>query len=343
MHLGIIGAGMISDFHARAIVAMEGVELAAVYARRPEAASALAGRFGCAAYSDLDAFLAHPGLQAVTICTPSGAHLEPVLAAAKAGKHVICEKPLEVTVERVDEMVAACESSGVGLAGIFPRRFNPATKLLKHAIEAGRFGRISLAEANIKWWRTQAYYDSGAWRGTWALDGGGALMNQGIHTIDLLLHLMGDVVRVQADAGLLAHSGIEVEDTAAAILRFESGAIGIVQGSTACWSGEGHPAEIQICGERGSVFMSGDSFRVWEFTDETPADQDIREKFAVGGIAAGAADPAAIDFGWHQRNFEDAISAFKEGRQPSVDGREARRAVELIQRIYQAAGIGPGT
>lgn len=330
MRFGIIGAGMIAEFHAKAIAAISGASLEAIYARRGDAAGELAERHDCAAYSDLGAFLAHPDLEIVTICTPSGAHLEPVIAAARAGKHVICEKPLEVTVDRIDKMIAACDDAGVGLAGIFPRRFNPATSHLKAAVDSGRFGRISLVEATIKWWRTQAYYDSGAWRGTWDLDGGGALMNQSIHTIDLLVHLMGDADHVQADAALRAHNDIEVEDTAAAIIWFQGGALGIVQGSTACWSSGGHPAEIHICGEHGSVFMSDDKFRVWELAEESSTDQDIRMEFSAGGAGAGAADPSAIDFSGHQRNFEDALSAFRDGRKASVDGHEARRSVALI-------------
>lgn len=339
MQFGIIGAGMIAEFHAKAIAAISGARLVAIFARRKDVGDDFSARHGCTAYSDLQAFLAHPDLQVVTICTPSGAHLEPVIAAAAAGKHIICEKPLEVTVDRIDEMIDACDHAGVGLAGIFPRRFSPAVSHLKKAIVDGRFGRISLVEATIKWWRTQAYYDSGAWRGTWDLDGGGALMNQSIHTIDLLLHLMGDADSIQADAALRAHRDIEVEDTAAAIMRFEGGALGVVQGSTACWSANGHPAEIQICGDHGSVFMSDDKFRVWEFADETSADQCIRTEFGLanGSPGAGAADPSAIDFSGHQRNFEDAISAFSAGRPPLVDGKEARRAVALIQAIYKAA------
>lgn len=341
MRLGIIGAGMIAEFHAKAIAAIDGASLAAVYARRSDAGETLAGRHHCTPYNDLDEFLHHPDLEAVTICTPSGAHLEPVIAAAAAGKHVICEKPLEVSAERIDTMIATCAEAGVGLAGIFPRRFSSAVTHLKSAIDAGRFGRISLVEAKIKWWRPQSYYDSGAWRGTWELDGGGALMNQSIHTIDLLLHLMGDPEHIQAEAALIAHTGIEVEDTAAALMRFPCGALGVIQGSTACWSADGHPAEIQICGEHGSVFMSDDRFRVWEFSEETAADDDIRTQFGLtaGQAGAGAADPAAIDFTGHQRNFEDALAAFQAGRPPSVDGAEARRAVALIQKIYKAAGV----
>ncbi len=278
----------------------------------------------------------------MAICTPSGAHLEPALAAATAGKHVICEKPLEVTTARVDRMVDACRAAGVMLAGIFPRRFNPSTALLKQAVADGRFGRIASADAYLKWWLTQAYYDSGAWRGTWALDGGRALMNQSIHTIDLLLHVMGDVRSVRAETRLVAHEGIEVEDTAIAMPEFESGALGVIQGTTAAWSAKGHPAEVQITGESGSAFLTGDRFRAWEFAKETPEDERIRREHGLNTpqAGAGAADPAAIDFSWHQRNYEDALGALREGRTPSVDGQEARRAVALIEAIYRSAKAG---
>ncbi len=336
---GIVGAGMIAEFHARAIAAMQGAELAAVYSRRPAVGQEFAARHDCAAYSDYAAFLAHDGLDVITICTPSGAHLEPAEQAAKAGKHVICEKPLEVTTARIDRMVAACNDADVMLAGIFPRRFNASTALLKSAVDDGRFGKIAMADAYVKWWRSQDYYDSGAWRGTWALDGGGALMNQSIHTVDLLLHVMGDVTSVRAETRLLAHSGIEVEDTAIAMLEFANGALGVIQGSTACWSREGHPAEVQITGSQGSVFMSDDKFRVWEFAQAKPEDDGIRQDFGLHGNAAGAgaADPSAIDFSWHQRNFEDAIQSLRDKRAPSIDGREGRRSVALINAIYRSA------
>jgi predicted dehydrogenase len=333
---------MIAAFHAKAIAAMADGELVAVHARRVDAAQAFAAHHQCAPYSDYSAFLAHAGLDLVTICTPSGAHLEPTIAAARAGKHVICEKPLEVTTARIDAMIDACAEAGVMLAGVFPRRFNPATALLKQAIDAGRFGTITMADAAIKYWRTQEYYDGDAWRGTWALDGGGAMMNQAIHTVDLLVHLMGDVTSVRAQTRLVAHENIEVEDVAVALLTFKSGALGVLQGSTACWSEGGHPAEIQICGTHGSVFLTDERFRVWEFRDETPDDDRIRAEHGVktGAAGAGAADPSAIDFTWHQHNFEDAVDALRHNRAPRVDGVEARRAVALIRAIYDSAASG---
>ena len=184
---------MIANFHAKAIQAMEEGELHSFYGRRQEAIDELVAENGGKGYTDLNEFLADPELDIVTIATPSGAHLEPALAAAKAGKHIICEKPLEVTPERIDLMISACEDAGVTLSGIFNRRFHPAMDAFKKAVGDGRFGTLTMRDAYVKWYRDQAYYDSGAWRGTWKLDGGGALMNQSIHLIDQLIYLAGDV------------------------------------------------------------------------------------------------------------------------------------------------------
>jgi UDP-N-acetyl-2-amino-2-deoxyglucuronate dehydrogenase len=339
---GVVGAGMISKFHAKAFEAMPNAKLVAILDRSDERATAFAKENNCTAYTDMDNFLAHPGLDFVTICTPSGSHMDPAIAAAKAGKHVIVEKPVDVTIEKIDAMIKAADENNVHLIGILPRRFNESTKIFKKAIENGRFGKIVLADAYVKWWRTQAYYDSAAWRGTWALDGGGALMNQSIHTIDLLLHLMGDVKSVCAFAGLEAHKDIEVEDVAVAIVEFKNGARGVIQGSTACWSKDGHPAQVQISGDAGSAFMVDDKFSVWEFRDSSPEDAKVLAEFGVnaGAAGAGAADPSAISFEWHQRNFEEAIAAVEEGRPSSTSGQEGRRAVELICAIYESAKNG---
>lgn len=342
MNFGIIGGGMIAQFHAQAITAMDSGSLHSVYIRNPEKAARFAADHHCVAYSDLEKFLADPALEIVTIATPSGAHLEPALAAAKAKKHIICEKPLEVTVERVDQMISAAQSAGVTLAGIFNRRFHPAMEQFKQAVDKGRLGQLTLCEASVKWYRDQDYYDSGAWRGTWKLDGGGALMNQSIHAIDQLLYLAGPVKRVSASIACLAHHSIEVEDTAVAILEFENGARGVIQGSTACWSCTGHPAEIQLCGDLGSVFLSDESFRVWDF--QTPTGQDIEvldllicDSPSETAQGLGANDPSAIHFSGHQQNFEDVVKSIQNGTTPSTSGEESRKAVALICAIYQSA------
>jgi len=336
---GIVGCGMIADFHAKAIEGMKGGHLACVFSRSKANANRVAKAFGCASYQDYKAFLSHPGLDIVAIATPSGAHLEPVVQAAKAGKHIVCEKPLEVTLERVDRMIRACNENKVMLAGIFPRRFNEATAAFKKAVDTGRLGKVTLADAYVKWYRTQKYYDSGDWRGTWLLDGGGALMNQSIHTIDLLYYLAGDVDSVCAYADRTIHEGIETEDNAVAIVRFKSGALGVIEGSTACFSPTGHPAEVHMCGAEGSIFMRDDSFTVWDFKRKKPVDKKIKQKFQadMGEAGAGAADPSAIDFSGHQKNFENAVRSLKTGQKPLVDGQEARKSVEIILAIYCSA------
>ena len=195
---GIIGCGMIANFHSKAIGDIRGAKVVACYDSFPQAAERLAASVGCKAYHELDEMLADPKVDVVTIGTPSGAHMEPAVAAAKAGKHVIVEKPLEVTLTRCDKIIDACAKAGVKLSAIFPSRFHDSSIELKRAIDGGRFGKLTIGDAYVKWFRSQAYYDSGAWRGTWELDGGGALMNQAIHSVDLLTWLMGPVVEIRA-------------------------------------------------------------------------------------------------------------------------------------------------
>ncbi len=336
---GIVGCGMVADFHAQAIAAMKGGHLACVFSRKRANAQRVAKKYACAAYTDYKTFLAHPGLDIVTIATPSGAHLEPVEKAAAAGKHIACEKPIEISLERVDKMIAACRKHKVMLAGIFQRRFNEATQIFKKTMNGGRLGKITLADAYIKWYRTQAYYDSGYWRGTWKLDGGGALMNQSIHTIDLLYYLAGEVKWVCAFADRSIHKRIETEDNAVAILKFKNGAMGVIEGSTCCYSPTGHPAEVHICGSEGSIFMRDNSFTVWDFKRRRSNDNKIMQKFSApqGGPGVGAADPAAIDYVPHRKNFEDMVKSLKKGGKPLVDGAEGRKAVEIILAIYRSA------
>ena len=335
---GIIGGGMIANFHAQAIQAMRGGQLGGIYTRNAEKAEALAAKYHCKAYTQLEDLLSDPSIDIVTIATPSGAHLAPTIAAAKAGKHIVCEKPLEVTPVRIEQMIATCKEHQVVLAGIFNRRFNPAVKALKEAVDAGRFGTLTLCDAYIKWYRTQEYYDSGAWRGTWKLDGGGALMNQSIHTIDQLIYLAGPIKRLSASTTCLIHEGIEVEDTAVAILEFKNGARGVIQGATSCWSSSGHPAEVHICGSEGSVFMSDESFRVWDFKTPLPEDAFVKNNLMEGASQGlGANDPSAINFDGHLRNFEDVVEAIEAGKPPLVTGEEGLKAIKVIDAIYQSA------
>lgn len=336
---GIIGCGMIARFHAKAIGDLRGASLAACYSNRLESAERFAGEQGCRAYAKLDDMLSDPQVDIVTICTPSGAHLEPALAAAKAGKHVIVEKPLEVTLPRCDKMIRACEQNGVVLATIFPSRFHESSILIKNAVDKGRFGRLTMGDAYVKWYRTQQYYDSGAWRGTWKLDGGGALMNQAIHSVDLLTWLMGPVETVSAQTALLAHEGIEVEDVAVAQLRFANGALGVIEATTAAYPGS--LKRIEIHGSHGSAVLEEEDIKTWEFAKPIKSDEALRERMKgrtkTGG---GAADPAAIGYHGHTALFKDVLKAIKSGTQPSIDGYEGRRSVEIITAIYKSARTG---
>ena len=336
---GIIGCGMISRFHAKAVADIRGAKVVACQDAFPSAADKLATELGCTAYHDLEALLADPDVDVVTICTPSGLHMEPAIAAAKAGKHIIVEKPLDITLKRCDAMIDAAKKAGVVLSTIFPSRFHESSQLVKQAIDKGRFGRLTMGDAYVKWFRTQEYYDSGAWRGTWKLDGGGALMNQAVHSVDLLLWFMGPAVEVSAYTATLAHHLIEVEDVAVATVRFANGALGVIEASTATWPGE--LKRLEISGDGGSAIVREEDLAVWKFAKETKADEAIRQKMAsrtqTGG---GAADPKAIGYHGHMLQFQNVLAAIKKGKQPLIDGPEGRKAVELILAIYKSAESG---
>lgn len=336
---GIVGCGMISGFHAKAIADVKGTKLVACFDRWPESAERFAGDHGCKAYADLDEMLADPKIDIVTIATPSGAHMEPAVAAAKAGKHVIVEKPLEITLKKCDRMIEACEKAGVQLGAIFPSRFHDSSLKLKKAIEGNRFGKLTLGDAYVKWFRTQAYYDSGAWRGTWALDGGGALMNQAIHSVDLLTWLMGPVVEIQANTATLAHERIEVEDAVVATLRFANGALGVLEATTAAYPG--YLKRIEIHGSEGSAVLEEEDLKAWDFAKPLKGDKAIHDEMvrrkSTGG---GASDPSAIGHHGHTMQFRDFVEAVKKGRAPAIDGHEGRRSVEIILGVYKAAETG---
>jgi UDP-N-acetyl-2-amino-2-deoxyglucuronate dehydrogenase len=336
---GIIGAGMISRFHAKAIKEVKGVKLVACADSSFAKAEALAKEFGCTPYDSVEAMVADPAVDAVTIATPSGAHMEPAVIAAKAGKHVIVEKPLEITLKRCDKIIDACDKAGVKLAAIFPSRFHDSAKLMKGAVDAERFGRITLGDAYVKWFRTQQYYDSGAWRGTWALDGGGALMNQAVHTVDLLSWLMGPVVEVQAFTATLAHDRIEVEDVATATLRFASGALGVIEATTAAFPG--YLKRIELHGSEGSAVLEEEDIKAWDFAKKLRSDAAVHRQMACSkSTGGGAADPAAIGHHGHTLQIQDFVDAIRKDRAPAVDGPEGRKSIEIILAIYQSAITG---
>jgi len=342
--VAIVGCGMIARFHVRALAEVPGARVAALVSRSLGRARATAEELGlqCHVDTDLAAVLARPDVDAVIVTTPSGAHLEPAVAAATGGKHVVVEKPLEITTARCDRIIAACAANRVKLCTIFPSRFGDANRTLKAAVDAGRLGRLTLGETTCKWWRSQQYYDEGGWKGTRALDGGGALMNQAIHNVDLLLWLMGPATKVCGFTATLAHERIEVEDTAVACLQFANGALGIVQATTSVHPGL--PKTIAVHGDRGTVVVEQEDILRWELTPEAPEDRQVRERFAVRvNASGGASNPAAISHQGHARQLADFVAAIRDDRAPAVDGREGRRAVALIEAIYRSAATGRAT
>jgi len=337
---GIIGAGMIGHFHAEAIKQLPNARLVAVCDERAEAARTLADKYGCEAEGDLERFLSRDDIDVVTIGTPSGTHADLAIAAARHGKHCIVEKPLDVTLEKIDAAIEAHEKAGTRLGGIFNVRFMPTARLFKKAVDEGRFGKLTFGMAYGPWWRDQEYYDKGGWRGTWKLDGGGALMNQGIHTIDLLQWLMGPVKRVKAITATIAHERIEVEDTGVAALEFANGALGTIACTTSMWPG--HFRIVEVSGTDGTVAMADQNFFFWQFRKGRPDDEKVREQYLeFPAVSMGASNPSAgMTADGHRDNFASFLKALDENRQPEIDGVEARKAVEIILAVYESARTG---
>ncbi len=340
VRIAIVGCGMISEFQSQAIKQVEGAEIAGYQDAIAERARERVSQYGGTTWDTIDDLAADPNVDAVSICTPSGAHLEPAVRVASARKHLMVEKPIEITPERCDEIISACKNAGVVLGAIFPRRFQESSLAVKAAVDVGRFGTIVLADVAIKWWRSQEYYDTGGWKGTWKLDGGGALMNQGIHGIDLLQWLLGGIESVSGMTDTLAHERIEVEDVAGAAVRFKNGALGTVVGTTGAWPGA--KIRTEICGTQGHVVLEDEVIQTWEFRDEQPDDDRIRRELGPreGLSGGGAADAKAIDCEGHRRQFVDFVEAIRTGRPPRIDGAEARHAVAVITAIYRSAREG---
>lgn len=330
---GIIGTGLIADFHALAIRSLPNAELAGCWGTNPEKTASLVRKHGCKSWGTYRHMLASEEVEIAIIATPSGAHLEPALEAARNGKHVICEKPLEITLDRIDQMIGAHEKAGTRLGGIFNYRYYDAVKPLKRAVESGRFGTLTYASVHVPWWRNEAYYKDN-WHGTRELDGGGALMNQSIHMIDLLQYLMGPVSSLSAYTATLAHS-IEVEDTAAAVLRFKNNALGVIYGTTASFPGQYR--RLEITGTAGTVIMVENSYQVWQFARESKEDEDILKKFGEIEGGGGVSDPAAIPFEPHAKNIAAFIHAIEKKQTFEIEGAEARKSVEIILAIYESA------
>ena len=340
VRFGIIGTGVIAALHAEAIRALENAELVAVYDKVAERCCAFAEKYHIQAVNDFDAFLSDKTIDAVTIATPTGLHAEVAIPAARAGKHVLCEKPLDVTLEKADAIIQECKKHGVVLSAVFQSRFAKNIQLLKKTVDEGRFGKIVLVSAQVKLFRSQEYYDSAAWRGTWALDGGGALMNQSIHTIDLLLYINGDPDEVFAYTGTLTHERIEVEDNACAVVKYKNGSMGVIEVSTSC--APGFPRRIEVSGSKGSVVMEDDQIVRWQFVDEQPEDAAIRSNGTISeGMKGGYGDPMdGVSHEGHRRQLADMVEAILMHKDPLLPGCEGRRAVQLICGIYESARTG---
>lgn len=332
MNIGIIGTGSITGKHAQAISEIEGAELVALYNPNPESAAKAKAQFGLPVFTDLSEFLNVPDLEIVCVCTPSGMHLEPGLAAAKSGKHLMIEKPIEINLQRTDELIAVCAESGVKLAVIFQNRFTGDYQKLKKAVTEGVFGRLLMGNAYVNWFRDSAYYSTSDWKGTLEADGGGALINQGIHTIDLLLDLMGDVKSVFGQVQTTLYP-IEGEDLGAAIVNFKNGALGNITSATALYPG--YPERIEIFGTEGSAILEAGKLTQWNVKGSS---ESVKPTENAGG--SGASDPTAIGHQLHLEQWRLFVKAIKQNKTPVVDGNTARKSVELIRAIYFSSKEG---
>ncbi len=338
----IVGCGVIGHKHAEEISHIADARLIAVADILPDRAREIAVQRNCADFVDYHNMVELPEVDIVTVCTPSGLHAEVAVAAARAGKHVIVEKPIDVNLEKANWMIEECKKAGVKLTVISQHRFDASTVRVKQDIEAGKLGRMILGEAAVNWFRSQGYYDSGEWRGTWALDGGGALMNQSIHTIDLLQYLMGPVEEIHAYADRLNHERIEVEDAAVAIVKFQNGGLGTIVGTTAAYPGL--TARVEVFGTRGSAVIDADML-THLYHQEVPVEgmkYSVKaENLATTAKAAitGAADPAALSSA-HRLQFLDMMDAVRNHREPAVTGEEGRKPLEIILAIYTSARTG---
>ncbi|SDO87971.1 Predicted dehydrogenase [Nakamurella panacisegetis] len=342
IRFAVIGAGVIGEVHCRALAGLaDSAELVAIADIKLDKASAMAARFGrVEAFDDVAALLARPDIDAVTVCTPSGLHADVAVDALEAGKHVVVEKPIDISLGAADRIIAAEARSGRKVTVISQHRFDRSTEKVLDAVRAGHLGTVTSAIASHAWWRGQTYYDSGDWRGTWALDGGGAIMNQSVHTINLMVTTVGTPVEVFAHTACLAHERIEVEDTAAAVVKFSSGALGLIHGTTAAYPGL--DASLRIFGTKGSAVISDDEL-VFFHENVGPAPEiqmssgtglnQVTPDFRLDPADAGLGDA-------HQRQLADFVEAIRTDRQPRVSTTDARTSLAVILALYESARTG---
>ena len=336
----VVGLGAIGPTHVEAITRLEETELAAVCDIVREKAEAMAAKHGCKAYDDFDTMLQDPDIDLVHVCLPSGMHANFGIRAAKAGKHVLVEKPIDVTLEAAQRLVDACRDAGVVLSCISQHRFDPDFVKAKEGLEQGLFGKPVFGGSYTKWYRSQQYYDSGDWRGTWELDGGGALMNQSVHYVDMVQYLVGEVEEVTAYAGCLAHERIEVEDTATAILKFKNGALGTLEGHTVAIPG--FHTRLDVYGTEGSFIIENDKLREWRPKDtigEGGFYGEVRDadQQKPGDTGAGS---AAIAGSSHQRQIQIVAQEILTGGAPAITGEDAMKPLAIVLAVYRSAREG---
>jgi UDP-N-acetyl-2-amino-2-deoxyglucuronate dehydrogenase len=328
--IGLIGGGNITETHARAALAVPDVRVAAVYGTNKQNVERLCRDYGGAAYLDFAAFLAHRPMDLVMIGSPSGLHAKEGIAAAQHRLHVLTEKPIDITAARADALIEAAKQNHVKLGVMFQDRVKPDIQRLKRLIDSGALGKVLFVDARVKWYRPPEYYGKSKWRGTLALDGGGALMNQGVHTVDLLLWLLGDVKLVQARTATVLHK-IESEDTAAALLEFASGALGTLHATTAAYPG--YPRRVEITGSEGTVIVEHD--RIVAMDLRTPPVDAAQDAPTDTNLSASSA--AVTDIRGHQKILENFLQAIERDTTPLCDGLQGRKSVALIEAIYKAA------
>ncbi len=330
LKFALVGAGTVAGHHLRALKEIPDAEVVKIFRRDAQKARQMAEKFGTAWTTRYEEILNDPEIDVVDITLPSGLHADFGILAARAHKHVLVEKPIDVTLKKADALMEACLANAVTLGVVSQNRFTDDMLKLYGLLEEQKLGRLLQGDAYVKWYRPQSYYESGGWRGTWALDGGGAFMNQGIHFVDLLLSVMGPVAEVVAKTKTAAHK-IEVEDQGAALVHFKSGALGVIQASTAFYPGL--PARLDLHGTRGTAIFEGTELTLLHIEGEPPFEK-------TRDSADGAARPMAIPVTPFVRQFEDFIAAVHENRSPRVSGREARRALALILAIYESSRTG---
>lgn len=333
---GIVGCGVIAPFHLEGIAKTPETKLVAVCDFDSAKAKTTAEKWKVDYYTDFAEMLKRDDLDIISICTPTSLHPEQAIMAARAGKHVMTEKPMAINLEDADRMIAECRKQKVKLGCIFQRRVTEPFLSIKKALNDKELGKVLIGDIYLKYYRSQAYYDSADWRGTWEFDGGGALMNQGIHMIDLLQWYMGDIEEVSAYTGTLARK-IEVEDTAVAILKFRNGALGILEGTTTVFPSIPHRLEIH--GEKGSIMVEGEGVKRWSTigSDGKPADKVTDDKTKTDQVITNPTDIAKYG---HMLQIQDMVKAVLENREPSVQGDEGRKALEIILAIYESSKTG---